>query len=74
MNGQFKCAPLVCEACGRALDEALKSARWGQATEGLPEPVRECVREYLRGLRVRAAAAESAKAERLETERRVGRG
>lgn len=64
MKGAFRCL-IICDECALAADRlVMRSTQWGRDSETLPEPVRECVREYLRGLRARAAAAEAAKAAR----------
>ena len=63
-RGSFKCAPTVCKACGdAALRISMHTTKWGKESEGLPEPTRECVREFLRGLRARQVASDDAKEE-----------
>lgn len=55
-RGAFRCLP-ACTACGAAaMRIALGSRPWGRESEQLQEPTRECVREFLRGLRARAEA------------------
>lgn len=59
-KGQFRCAPTPCQACALAGIEIQQKGieTWEEELQRLPEPVRNCVAEYLRGIRVRQAVAE----------------
>ena len=70
-RGSFQCAPSVCKECGDVAERLmLKSTKWGNDTEQLEPRVKECVREFLRGVRARQFAAGEAK-ELLDAAKRL---
>ena len=56
MSGTFSCCPVVCQPCGTAAEQIQRApvTSWGDRIDQLAEPVRECVRDYLRGIWMRA--------------------
>jgi hypothetical protein len=61
VTGSFGCAPLVCAECSRAALEIQRRYppdQWGPQCDATPPAIRECVREYLRGIYRRYAAAD----------------
>ena len=56
MTNTFHCCPIVCPPCGNAAEQIqrIPGASWGDRIDQLAEPVRECVRDYLRGIWMRA--------------------
>lgn len=70
MVGAFHCVPLVCKACGDAVDLIVRKdlGEWPAAIASLPEAQQKCVSEFLRGIIVRGRAAEKAKATQVTDE------
>ena len=64
MTNTFHCCPIVCQPCGDAAEQIQRAAptSWGDRIDQLADPVRECVREYLRGIWMRAQVIARAKA------------
>lgn len=63
-TGSFKCAPTPCPECTRAAMRIQTSGRavmWSVQIDELRPEIRECVREYLRGIWQRAKVASDAK-------------
>ena len=56
MTNTFHCCPIVCIPCGTAAEtiQRTPAASWGERIDQLAEPVRECVRDYLRGIWMRS--------------------
>ena len=56
MTNTFHCRAEVCIPCGAASDaiQRMPAASWGSQIDQLAEPARECVRDYLRGMWMRA--------------------
>ncbi len=65
MNGTFRCRGEICQPCGNAAELIQRAPvpSWGDRIDQLAEPVRACVREYLRGIYQRGQVAERAKAQ-----------
>ena len=66
MTGTFRCAPFPCAECSRAAMRIQTSGRavmWSVQIDELRPGIRECVREYLRGIYLRNKAASDAKAQ-----------
>lgn len=62
--GSFKCAPTPCPECAREAMRIQTSGRavmWSAQIDELRPEIRECVREYLRGIWQRAKVASDAK-------------
>ena len=55
-SNTFHCRAEVCIPCGNASDaiQRTPAASWGERIDQLAEPVRECVRDYLRGMWMRS--------------------
>lgn len=55
MTNTFHCRAEVCIPCGNAAEQIQRTpaASWGDRIDQLAEPVRECVRDYLRGIWMR---------------------
>lgn len=56
MTNTFHCLGEVCIPCGNAADAIQRTpvASWGERIDQLADPARECVRDYLRGMWMRA--------------------
>ena len=65
MNGTFRCRGEICQPCGTAAEQIQRApvTSWGDRIDQLADPVRACVREYLRGIYQRAQVAERVKAQ-----------
>lgn len=62
--GSFKCSPTPCPECTRAAMRIQTSGRavmWSVQIDELRPEIRECVREYLRGIYLRNKVANDAK-------------
>lgn len=67
MTGTFRCAPFPCLKCSRAAMQIQLSGSaqtWAIGVQELPDSIRECVAEYLRGIYQRVRVIERAKAGR----------
>jgi len=65
MTNTFHCRCEICPPCGNAAESIQRNTpreSWGDRIDQLADPVRECVREYLRGIWMRAQAIGRAKA------------
>lgn len=61
MTGTFRCAPFPCAECSRAAAQIQLSGNaqtWAIAVQELPDQIRECVAEYLRGIYQRTRVIE----------------
>lgn len=62
--GSFKCSPTPCPECSREamrIQTSGKAVMWSAQIDELRPEIRECVREYLRGIWQRNKAASDAK-------------
>lgn len=60
-SGTFRCSPLPCPQCSRAAAQIQLSGNaqtWAIGVQELPEQIRECVAEYLRGIYQRTRVIE----------------
>lgn len=65
MTNTFHCRPIVCPPCGNAAEQIQRTtppASWGDRIDQLADPARECVRDYLRGIWMRAQVIARVKA------------
>lgn len=61
MTGTFRCAPFPCAECSRAamrIQLSGSTQTWATGVQELPEQIRECVAEYLRGIYQRTRVIE----------------
>lgn len=65
MTNTFHCLGEVCQPCGTASDAIQRTpvASWGERIDQLADPARECVRDYLRGIWMRAQVSAKLKAQ-----------
>lgn len=66
MTNTFHCSPIPCKPCGDAAESIQRApvASWGDRIDQLAEPARECVRDYLRGIWMRAQVIARVRAQR----------